>query len=232
MEITKYILSKLQKQHNDIIKQSRSNSPGLLWGEFVSRIVQDLGNTGAAYKLFPEMGMQTFYRMTNKAFPNLTLNGGNETWYHYLLSLIEYKNCGKCGLVQPYDAYHKDSTRNSGIASLCKTCKSEKQIGQYDKYRSSHEASQLKHKDAIKARNAEYRTERCHRNVPWTESTKIREFYAECPEGYHVDHIIPLKAVLVSGLHVISNLQYLSAKDNMQKGNRVDLETLNARVEK
>jgi 5-methylcytosine-specific restriction endonuclease McrA len=54
----------------------------------------------------------------------------------------------------------------------------------------------------------------------WSETEEIREFYKNCPEGHHVDHIIPLKGKIVSGLHVISNLQYLTAEENMKKGNR------------
>lgn len=47
----------------------------------------------------------------------------------------------------------------------------------------------------------------------------IKEIYTNCPEGMHVDHIIPLQGVLVSGLHVDTNLQYLSVKDNIIKSN-------------
>jgi hypothetical protein len=53
----------------------------------------------------------------------------------------------------------------------------------------------------------------------WADRSKIRDIYANCPEGHHVDHIIPLRGKLVSGLHIETNLQYLLAHENMKKHN-------------
>lgn len=55
----------------------------------------------------------------------------------------------------------------------------------------------------------------------WANLTEIRDFYYNCPEGYHVDHILPLNGKDVSGLHTMENLQYLSATENLRKSNKV-----------
>lgn len=52
-----------------------------------------------------------------------------------------------------------------------------------------------------------------------TEKSRILEFYKNCPDGFEVDHIIPLNGRNVSGLHILSNLQYLPISENRKKGN-------------
>ena len=64
------------------------------------------------------------------------------------------------------------------------------------------------------------RTAKLQRIVGWTDHKAIKEFYINCPKGYAVDHIVPLQGTNVSGLHVLNNLQYLTAKENSSKGNK------------
>ena len=47
----------------------------------------------------------------------------------------------------------------------------------------------------------------------------IREIYLNCPDGYEVDHIIPISK---GGLHHQDNLQYLTISENRSKGNKLD----------
>jgi len=61
------------------------------------------------------------------------------------------------------------------------------------------------------------------RTPAWANLQKIVEFYKNCPEGYQVDHIIPLRGKNVSGLHVVENLQYLTAKENRNKSNYYEI---------
>ena len=65
---------------------------------------------------------------------------------------------------------------------------------------------------------------RIHREIiikiqtpPWVSKATIDSIYAGCPIGHEVDHIVPLHGRYVSGLHIPSNLQYLTKTENRKK---------------
>ncbi len=68
---------------------------------------------------------------------------------------------------------------------------------------------------------AAYRANKIKATPKWVDKEKIKYIYKNCPKDYHVDHIIPLRGATVCGLHVENNLQYLIAKENMQKSNKL-----------
>jgi hypothetical protein len=85
---------------------------------------------------------------------------------------------------------------------------------------------QQANKDKTRLKNANERAARLQRLPAWADKNSIKEFYLNCPTGYHVDHVIPLRGKTVSGLHILENLQYLPAKENMSKGNKFTIEAI------
>ena len=218
--LTELVLDKMGLFYDDVLKKKHGSTKEYTYGEVIERIIT--GDTGSAKDLFPEIGEQTFNRMMKRLSPNVRLNGGHETWKYYLLSIIGYKQCHKCGSIKPYADYRKDSYSPIGLTSRCAKCISISQKGQYRKYYDTFQKSFKKNRHKIRARNIQYNYDRSLRIVPWTESEEINKFYENCPEGYHVDHILPLKGKMVSGLHVLSNLQYLTVEENLRKGNKFE----------
>jgi len=182
-----------------IWKKKHGNSPEITTKSFINVLIHSDSTVEVSELL--GIGEQTVNRSIVKQLRPIfgKLNGGNETWKYILLNSIEYKQCHTCTEIKPYSKFGNDKSTPDGKYHKCRYCRSFDNASLYQ---------------ARKLRIPSWHAQ---------EKTKIAEFYDNCPEGYHVDHIIPLQGANVSGLHTLNNLQYLPAKDNVLKGNSFDI---------
>lgn len=78
-----------------------------------------------------------------------------------------------------------------------------------------------RHPSKVNASTQLYRSKK-QKYVFQTFKLELKLIYKDCPINMEVDHIIPLRNDLVSGLHVPWNLQYLSPLENKVKGSKFD----------
>lgn len=137
-------------------------------------------------------------------------------WDIILLDLVSSKRCPKCNNIKAKELF--------GSRSECKECAN---ILQKRRHKLDPKPGNERSRNHYKNNKGEYIARninrRLHRKLvtpPWANLVKIKEIYNNCPIGYHVDHIIPLRGKNISGLHVETNLQYLPAKDNLEKSNK------------
>jgi hypothetical protein len=88
-----------------------------------------------------------------------------------------------------------------------------------------------KNPDKVREQSARKRAYKLQRLPSWITKTELDEiacFYRtaqklsiETGVKHHVDHIIPLRGKCVSGLHVPWNMQIITAKENMEKSNKL-----------
>jgi hypothetical protein len=86
-------------------------------------------------------------------------------------------------------------------------------------------------KDKVNARTVAYQLAKANRVPLWADKEKIKELYKkavlksiETGIQWHVDHIVPLRGKLVSGLHVPENLRVIPGIENVKKANRYIIE--------
>jgi hypothetical protein len=133
-----------------------------------------------------------------KTFPDKPLN---RNYYDWLLYKISCKYCPKCDYVYSLENFWKNTGTTSGYNSYCIGCMIPL------------------NREAQRANQANYQARKIQAMPYWVNKQEIRTIYNNCPEGYQVDHIIPLRGNYVCGLHVPWNLQYLSISDNNAKSN-------------
>jgi hypothetical protein len=147
-----------------------------------------------------------FLKFTNTWFPD---KPKGMKVLSYILLESNLNICSKCGEVKTLDNFAKNKNKVKGFCSWCSDCHSR----YYRDYYSNNKGYFAK-KNILRKIILNDRTPK------WADLKSINIYYSNCPEGYHVDHIIPLRGEKVSGLHVLDNLQYLPAKENLSKGNK------------
>ena len=141
----------------------------------------------------------------------------------------DLKFCYKCKTAKERSEFNKKTRSKDGLQNECKTCKNVFRVAYYkkhsDKERIACKAWQDAHPDksaaiggkslAIKRGGSAsdiYDIELC---IPFY--AEARRLSRETGILHHVDHIIPLSK---GGLHCQTNLQVLTATENIKKGNR------------
>lgn len=120
--------------------------------------------------------------------------------------ILEKKQCGWC---------KKEYQPKRSSSKFCS-----KNCGRYHHRANNPETEQAKKtRKAIKSLRKRKCTQARLSNVPWSEIHKVNDAK---PEGYHLDHIIPLNHEKVCGLHVPWNFQYLTPEENIFKSNKFD----------
>jgi hypothetical protein len=211
--LVEQILNKINKPYNFIAKARRGNSPEILLGDFITSVIVN-NVTSKNAKIYLGISEQTFNRLVKRIFPDVRLNGGGETWSFYLLSIIKHKKCHKCSEIKPMT----DIAAGQSQCASCRTAynTSDKKRSRNRKHQKDFYYANL---NLCKEKAARYRSHVAIACPSWVSLESLRAIYDNRPEGYHVDHIVPLRGKYVCGLHVPWNLCYLPISENCSKGN-------------
>jgi len=156
------------------------------------------------------------------------------------------KMCTKCEETKDVSMFGLLTKATDGLQHRCRACKaainkvhdqSPSASARYARYAKSAKgkAATRKYRQSDNGKGvtnsltAGRHTAKLNRTMSWTETQDIKELYefaAKMDGDFHVDHVIPLRGELVSGLHVYDNLQIIPASENCSKGNKFKVGTL------
>ncbi len=139
------------------------------------------------------------------------------------------KICSKCRCAKLIDEFSFSSKIRGIRQSRCKVCCRAEHREYYRKNKARkrlyNEAYRKTNLWRYAAASSKYRASKLRATPTWLTDTQLalmQRMYENRPDGYHVDHIVPLQGDFVSGLHVPWNLQYLLASENYSKRNRLN----------
>ena len=202
-----------------------SNKVDLTVQEFL-KLGLELGTNKAIAEHF-NTDPNTVSRWLRTAVPELATQGSRTPLNLKIYFFFDQRPCSMCKEVKELSEYGKDKRSPSGTKNICKECDAKS----YSKLTPEKRAIKLDRSGSYRRDNPEKmrgysmtaHAKRLKRVPAWSETKEIKEFYNNCPQGYEVDHIIPLQGKKVSGLHVIGNLQYLTIEENRLKSNRYEV---------
>lgn len=144
------------------------------------------------------------------------------------------KTCTRCNLVKNFADFARRSASADGLTAACRECIN---LDKWAKYRSDEAERAATVSRVTRNRKAKFQLDPAYKRAfhlwgstrkrtkipPWVS---IKDFVPVCQKAirlgpeYELDHIIPIKGKLVSGLHVPSNLRVVLRTANQAKGNK------------
>lgn len=149
------------------------------------------------------------------------------------------KTCNKCNIEKKLEEFPQRKISKDGRRGACKICtnKQHKKHREKESYKLNKKENwnkwytkeyyvQYRINNRDKINNIQNKHKKKRRKLEKLSSypeykKEIKNFYKNRPEGFDVDHIMPLCHKNFCGLHVPWNLQYLPKEENRKKRNNV-----------
>jgi hypothetical protein len=202
----------------------------IYWIDFINSAIS-LDTTDELSSTYGFNSVFQFSNLIKSIYPDIFLAKNNTSWRMYLLSLIHKKQCDCCYKIINMSNFLTNSTKcNSCSTNYYKNNRQEILLRRKNYYSLNKETIKYRskiyyegNKHIFRALGAKRRATKLKATPKWANLVTIKEIYQTCPEGYHVDHVVPLHHTLVCGLHCEFNLQHLPAEENLSKGNRFEV---------